>query len=259
MNLITNASQALGAEEGTITITTSVAEVDRAYLEQHDLTDDLAEGVYVCLEVTDTGHGMDAKVQESIFDPFFSTKPNGKGLGLAAVIGIIRAHRGAIAVTSSPGQGTAYRILLPASGKPVRSSVEAVSSAEFQGTGTFLVVDDEEIVRGVSMSMLAAVGFTVVGARDGHEALELARGASDELVGVMLDLTMPALSGHDVFRELRRLQPDLPVLLVSDYSQQEVSDLLAGDGLVEFVQKPFGPNVLVDRVRRLLEQAPHRP
>ena len=255
MNLITNASQALGEEAGTITITTKLVHADTAYRERNGLTD-LVEGAYVCLEVSDTGHGMDATVKEHIFDPFFTTKPTGKGLGLAAVLGIIRAHRGAISVSSSPGGGTTFTVLLPATRGAPPATVARTPSADWRGQGTFVVVDDEPLVRNVVMSTLKKAGFSVLPASGGAEALELMQQSTDGIAGVILDLTMPGLSGHAVFEELRRLRPDLPVLLVSGYSRQEVSDLLADDELVDFVQKPFRPDVLVDRVRRLLERLP---
>ena len=258
MNLITNASQALGDEPGTIEITTKLVHADGAYLERNGLTD-LVEGAYVCLEVRDTGHGMDAGVKEHIFDPFFTTKPAGKGLGLAAVLGIIRAHRGAISVSSSPGSGTTFTVLLPASDTVAPPTVEHAPSPEWRGQGTFLVVDDEALVRNVVMSTLRKVGFSVLAASDGSEALELVQQSSDEIAGVILDLTMPGLSGHAVFEELRRLRRGLPVLLVSGYSREEVSDLLAEDTLVDFVQKPFRPEALVDRVRLLLERDARSP
>lgn len=259
MNLITNASQALGDEKGTITLATSLVHADSAYLARDTLTEDLREGTYVCLEVTDTGQGMDAAVRERIFDPFFTTKSTGNGLGLAAVLGIVRAHGGAISVTSSPGLGSTFRLLLPASDESVSAAPRQAASTGWRGRGTLLVVDDEPLVRDVTASMLRTSGFAVLTASDGGEALELVARDAGEIVGVILDLTMPGLSGHATLGELRGLRPDLPVLLVSGYSQQEVSDLLADDILVDFLQKPFRARDFLDRMRGLLERASGSP
>ncbi len=206
MNLVINASEALGEQGGVIAVSTNAHLCKAKDLVGMGHGEDLPEGLYVCLEVGDTGCGMDQQTLAKIFDPFFTTKFTGRGLGLAAVHGIIRGHKGAIQVSSEPGKGTTFRVLLPASGPPAAAvQSELVATLECRG-GTVLVVDDEETVRTLARRMLEHFGFSVLTASGGQEAIRLFREHQHEVSCVLLDLTMPDLDGAETFDELRRIR-----------------------------------------------------
>ena len=253
MNLITNASDALGDQSGAITLRSGVVHVDRDELAETYLSADLPEGPYVYVEVSDTGCGMDEETLAKIFDPFFTTKFPGRGLGLAAVLGIVRGHRGALKVTSEPGRGSTFRVLLPCGGRP-EAPVEAepAPGGNWRGAGTILVVDDEESVRAVAQLILERSGFAVLTAVDGREALDVFRAHRDEIALVLLDLTMPHLSGEETLQELRRISADVRVILSSGYNEQEVAGRDAGKSPVRFIQKPYSPSALIEKVREAL-------
>ena len=257
MNLIINASEAIGEKSGFVTVSTGVIEADRSYLSETYLDENLPEGYYVSLEVADTGCGMDEQTRKKIFDPFFSTKFAGRGLGLAAVLGIVRGHGGTLMIYSQPRRGTTFKVLFPASRLPVEGSVpSSATEQEWRGSGVILVVDDDEPVRIAAKWMLAKLGFTVLTAEDGRAALEVLRSRVDEIVVVLLDLTMPRLDGEGTFRELRRIRPDVRVILSSGYNEQETTSRFAGKGLAGFLQKPYGIRPLMEKIRQVLEAPP---
>jgi PAS domain S-box-containing protein len=257
MNLIINASEAIGSQSGVISIATGTMQADRAYLTEAYLSPNIPEGEYVFLEVSDNGSGMDAETRERIFDPFFTTKFTGRGLGLAAVLGIIRGHQGALKVYSEPGRGTTFKLLLPRADGPAEYLDAApAASPTWRGAGSMLVVDDEETVRTVSARMLSVMGFHVLLASNGHEALEIFLPHRDEIVGVLLDLTMPQLDGTATFTELRRIKPEIRVLLMSGFNEQDAVNRFAGKGLAGFIQKPFKPETLQAKLRSILEATP---
>ena len=257
MNLILNASEAMGEKNGVVAVSTGVIEADRSYLSETYLDENLPEGDYVSLEVADTGCGMDEQTQQKIFDPFFTTKFTGRGLGLAAVLGIVRGHGAALRIYSQPQRGTTFKVLFPASRQAVEESVgPSATELEWRGSGVILVVDDEETVRIATKMMLEKLGFTVLTAQDGRDALEVFRGRVDEIVAVLLDLTMPRLDGEETFRELRRIRPDVRVILSSGYNEQETTDRFAGKGLAGFLQKPYRVRQLAEKVRQVLEAPP---
>ena len=254
MNLIINASEAIGEKSGVISIATGVQHADRAYLSGAYLAPTIPEGDYVFLEVSDDGAGMDAETRERIFDPFFTTKFTGRGLGLAAVLGIVRGHQGALKVYSEPGSGTTFKLLIPcAEGAPETLAMSPAASPAWRGAGTMLVVDDEETVRTVSARMLTAMGFRVLLASNGNEALDIFFPHRDEIVGVLLDLTMPQLDGTATFTELRRIKPQIRVLLMSGFNEQDAVNRFAGKGLAGFLQKPFKPEALQTKLRTIFE------
>lgn len=253
MNLVINASEAVGDQDGLITITTGVIDCDRSYLTGTYLDDQLPEGQYVYLEVTDNGCGMPPDVQARIFEPFFTTKLTGRGLGLAAVLGIVRAHRGAIKCYSEPGKGTAFKVLLPVAQSAVTSSTkESTPSSEWRGNGTVLVVDDEPLVLELARHMLEKMGFTVLTADNGREGLEVFRQHAGQLRCVLLDMTMPQMDGEQTYREMRRLQETVPVILMSGYNEQTATSRLAGRGLAGFVHKPYDFATLARAIRKVL-------
>ncbi|OQX14286.1 MAG: hypothetical protein BWK76_14935 [Desulfobulbaceae bacterium A2] len=252
MNLVTNASDSIEDKSGVITITTGVMEADHEYLSETYLDDDLPPGFYAYLEVSDTGCGMDRETRACLFDPFFTTKFTGRGLGMAAVLGIVRGHRGAIKVYSEPGHGTTVKVLFPCSAPPEAGQHKAAACGPSPHQGLILVVDDEETVRAVSKMMLEHAGHRVLTAEDGRDGLQRFREQPDEIDMVLLDMTMPHLNGEECYREMRRIRPDVRVLLTSGYNEQEAIARFAGKGLAGFVQKPFSMGELLGAVDRVL-------
>lgn len=253
MNLLTNASDALEDNPGDIVVRTGVRHATRADLASPYLSDDLPEGDYAFVSVSDTGVGMDPETMRKVFDPFFTTKFTGRGLGLAAVLGIVRGHRGSIQVHSNLGAGSTFVVSLPAAAVPSTQPTAADSTpGELRGHGVILVVDDEESVRSVVARVLQRAGFKVVTAADGQEALRVFAHEVDRISAVVLDLTMPRLDGMEVLRLLRRLQPDVRVLLMSGYSDQEIATRFGGDHVPGFIQKPFRNADLTARLATLL-------
>jgi PAS domain S-box-containing protein len=255
MNLIVNASEAIGERSGVISLTTGLAHCDEVYLKGCFVADGIAPGDYVYLEVADTGHGMDKATIDRIFDPFFSTKFTGRGLGLAAVLGIVRGHKGAIKVYSEPRRGTTFKLLFPASENSphkLRSKTEVV--AGYHGDGKILLADDEETIRNLGRRMLQRAGFEVLVAADGREAIATFAKEKETIDLVILDLTMPHLDGEACFRELRRLKPSVKVILSSGYNEQDVVNRFAGKGLAGFVQKPYTTDELIAKTREALDK-----
>jgi two-component system, cell cycle sensor histidine kinase and response regulator CckA len=252
MNLVINASEAIGNEGGLITLATSCIECDRTVLNDCTQYFDLEEGRYVCLEVTDTGCGMDMDTIAKLFDPFFTTKFTGRGLGLSAVLGIIKGHKGAIKVSSNLGMGTTFRILFPAS---KNAAAEPAPEGHldgkdgWQGRGRVLLVDDEDMVLSVGVAMLKTLGFTPITASDGREAIDTFK-ASPDFALVILDLTMPRMDGEQCFREMRQLDSQVKVILASGYNEQEVTRKFAGEGLAGFIQKPYTLSELRSSIRK---------
>ena len=252
MNLVTNASEAIGARSGIISVTTGAMDCDEAYLTDTYLEDELEGGTYVFFEVSDTGSGMDAETRDRIFDPFFSTKFTGRGLGLAAVLGIVRGHRGAIRVYSEPGRGTTFKVLFPASEKESPELRESAELVLVPGAKRLaLLVDDEETVRAVAKRMLEKLGFEVLLARDGVEGVAQFERHHEELACVLLDLTMPHMDGEEAFRRMRHIDDSVPVILSSGYNEQDVVHRFAGKGLTAFIQKPFRKDRLVEVLSEL--------
>jgi signal transduction histidine kinase/CheY-like chemotaxis protein len=253
MNLITNASEALGDGCGTISVATGVRQCDEPYLHESWLHESLPAGPYVFLEIVDTGCGMDRQTLQRIFDPFFTTKFTGRGLGLAAVLGIVRRHRGAIKVESTPSSGTTVRVLFPLAKLPSAAPADKTLPAEARSAnGTVLVVDDEPEVLEVARLSLTHLGFRVLCAADGRAALEVFRAHAREIDAVLLDLSMPHMSGEQVYEELRRVRPELPVVLASGHPEQELAERFAGTGHVGFLQKPYHASALAKKLRQVM-------
>jgi len=257
MNLVINASEAVGDDSGVISISTGAMECDRAYLSDSWIDDRLPEGLYVTLEVTDTGCGMAGEIIAKIFDPFFTTKFTGRGLGMAAALGIVRGHKGAIRVKSEQGRGTTFKLLLPALSRRAEPQERSVSAEDvWRGSGTVLLVDDEATIRALGKDMLQSLGFRVLTACDGREALELFESNKGDITCVLLDLTMPRLDGEQAFRELRRLNPALKVIISSGYNEQEVTQKFVGKGLAGFIQKPYKVSEVSRKLQEVLGGTP---
>jgi PAS domain S-box-containing protein len=254
MNLITNASDAIGDSSGVITVGTGVMEVDQAYLREIFVDGKMKEGFYTYVEVSDTGCGMDAATRSKIFDPFFTTKFTGRGLGLAAVLGIVRGHFGGIKVYSESGRGTTFKVLFPCINQPEETlAPKATINNPWRGSGTVLIVDDEETVRAVGKMALEQAGFTVLVASDGREGVRVFGERAPEITLVLLDMTMPHMNGEEAFREMRRVRPDIRIILSSGYNEQDATNHFAGKGLAGFIQKPYRPIELIEMVASLLQ------
>jgi PAS domain S-box-containing protein len=248
MNLITNAAEALDKEGGDIRVRTGIMQVGPETRRERVLPDELVDGQYVFLEVSDNGCGMDEETKAKIFDPFFTTKFTGRGLGLASVLGIVRSHLGTLTVSSAVGRGTTFTVLLPASSrKPVKGSgSETVAPGHVRGA--VLVVDDEAAVRDVASQMLQRAGFEVIAAPDGREGVERFAERHADIAAVLLDMTMPRLNGEDAFAEMQRIAPKVPVILMSGFAEVEAMQRFAGKGLAGFLQKPFRAATLLQKL-----------
>ena len=256
MNLVVNASDAIGQESGIITIATEVVQATREDLASAYLSPDLPAGDYVSLSIRDSGSGMDAETRSKIFDPFFTTKFTGRGLGLAAVLGIVRGHHGAIRVESSPGRGSAFTLLLPrAAGEPEAAPGSGASEAEWRLSGSILVVDDEDTVRRVTARALSILGLSVLTAANGFEAVDMFREHHREIRCTLLDMTMPGMDGEATFRALREIDPAALVVLMSGYTEQDATGHFTSGGLAGFIQKPYEIATLRDVVRQVIESA----
>jgi len=256
MNLMINAAEAIGDRSGTVIVRTRLIQVDRGLLDSTYLQNDMAEGSYVSVEVVDDGPGMDPETQSRVFDPFFSTKQTGRGLGLAVVLGIVRRHGGALLVDSRPGRGTVFQMLFPPSAR--RPEIDragegsVVNRGDWRGSGLVLVVDDEEHVRSVASAALEAAGFKVETASGGCEAVKEFGRRPGDFVAVLLDMTMPDISGEQVLRDLKRIRRDVPVILSSGYTKSEIVGSFAAGELGGFIRKPYRPADLVEKIRQTL-------
>ncbi len=254
MNLVINASEAIGKKSGVISINTGLTRVDASYLGGTLSAPELPSGTYVHLEVSDSGCGMDAKTQAKIFDPFFTTKFTGRGLGLAAVLGIVRSNKGAVKVYSEVGRGTTFKLLFPYVSGSEMETPQTGKIAQTRGYGCILVVDDEETVRSTAAMMLGKMGFEVALTHDGREAVDVYRQQPDRFRMVLMDLTMPHLDGEQAFRELRAIKPDVKVILMSGFNEEESRLRFTGKSLSSFIQKPFDYQLLNTMIQDVLSR-----
>ncbi|NJD19605.1 MAG: response regulator [Gemmatimonadetes bacterium] len=258
MNLIMNASDALGGQPGDIGLTTSVVDLPQGAPARTVGGTSPAPGRYVSLQVTDTGCGMDEETASRIFEPFFATKFAGRGLGLASTLGVLRAHGGHIQLRTRAGTGTTVTVLLPALADPHRVSAAPRTSAETPPCtgGTVLVIDDEAGVRGLARRALARAGFTVLEASDGLQGLDMATANDGKIDVILLDVSMPELDGPEVLRALRERGGLVPVLMSSGYPPEGINTALGagGEALTEFLRKPYTPAELHSAVDTLLRR-----
>ena len=253
MNLLTNASEALGQTPGTITLSTGSMYCDKDYIRTLNRTEKLNPGRYVWLQVEDTGQGISEDHIDRIFDPFFTTKFTGRGLGLSAVLGIMSSHGGAVKIVSRPCEGSSFRALFPASaGVKEEISEPVLSSSEFRGEGSVLFVDDEPLIRSVAEAMISEIGFNVISAEDGLDGLNMFKESMHEIRLVILDLTMPNMDGDEVFREIRKLKQDIPVLISSGYNENEILARFSDTVPDGFLKKPYSAAQLEGKIRTIL-------
>ncbi|HFQ94345.1 MAG TPA: response regulator, partial [Anaerolineae bacterium] len=254
MNLIVNGAEAIGEHPGRVLVVTGVEEVGEAdgRIPQYTAAQ-LAPGRYVTLEVHDNGSGMDAETKARIFDPFFSTKQTGHGLGLAAVSGIMRGHKGGIRVYSEVGQGTTFKLLFPVSqAAPADVEGDTAVSPDEHPAGLILVIDDEAPVREAVTDILEMENIQVLTAANGAEGVAMYQKHMADIDLVILDLSMPDINGEETFYRLRRLNPDVKVLLSSGFNQIEATRHFSGKGLAGFMQKPYNAARLLEEVKAYL-------
>jgi PAS domain S-box-containing protein len=256
MNLVLNGAEAVGDGAGEVTVMTRARTIAANEASREFPAFDLAPGEYVEITVEDTGGGMDDATLRHIFDPFFTTKFMGRGLGLAAALGIVRGHQGGIAVQSRPGWGTRFTVVLPASSQPAPAEPSPPPPPVRAGRGagrTILVADDEEIVRAAAAGALRAAGYEVLEAANGQEAVDLFRAEADRIALVLLDMTMPVVAGAEAIPLLRAIRADVPIIASSGYGELEAAARLTGRGVEGFLPKPYAADRLVAMVARTLD------
>jgi PAS domain S-box-containing protein len=254
MNLIINAGEAIQDDGGSVFVTTGIRRVRAEELGAF-LTEHKDEGNYLVLQVRDTGSGMDGDTLKRIFDPFFSTKFLGRGLGLSAALGIVRGHKGALKVTSAPAQGTSFEVLFPASAEVVGHAPPPQQAALVEGRGTILVVEDEEVVSNLLLEALTRAGYEVLLAENGEAALRIFPRHASRISLVLLDLVMPVMSGEEVLPHLLTMKPGVPVIVSSGQDEQECMRKLQEPRVAGFLQKPYMPALLLAKVQAILEAA----
>lgn len=258
MNLVINASEAIGEGSGRVHVETGVGRLESDPRFRTYLSHQMDEGPSVYLKVQDDGCGMDEETLKRIFDPFFTTKFTGRGLGLAAILGIVRSHKGSLMVESRVNEGTTFCLQFPAAIGPAATLPATLESGEgpLRSQGLILLVDDEPTVRDIVGEALEVMGFTVVQTSNGQEGVEAFEARKAEFLAVFLDLTMPVMGGEEAFRRIQHLRPGIPIILMSGYSEQEAMSLVSSPGLVGFLQKPFKLRDLSRLLQRVLASVP---
>jgi CheY-like chemotaxis protein len=247
MNLVINAGEAIGeGNPGRVTVVTGTKLVKTPFFDASG--QEISPGRYVCMEVGDTGCGIEPEYKDKIFDPFFTTKFIGRGLGLAAVAGIVRSEKGAIVVESAPGKGSIFRVLLPAAAGH-HDLASDTGTADF--LATILVVDDEKSVRESTGDVLKRRSYRVLTAADGDEALALC-GCNDGINAAIVDIVMPGIGAKELLPALKARQPGIRILLTSGYNEAEVRRLCTEYPNSLFIQKPYTPHQISNAVRDLL-------
>ncbi|OGK07830.1 MAG: hypothetical protein A2W80_02560 [Candidatus Riflebacteria bacterium GWC2_50_8] len=250
MNLIMNASEAIGDNNGQITIRTGMLDRNSNSMKSTAVSNlDPDNEFYAFLEVTDTGCGIPPETLEKIFDPFFTTKFTGRGLGLAATMGIIKSHRGAISVTSTPGRGSSFVIILPASEELLNDAVDKETVIpELKLKGKILLADDEETILSLTEMMLEPYNIEIICAGDGARAVEIFENQKQEIALVILDMVMPKLSGEETFNKIKAISPEIPVIIASGHSRNETLQRFTGASFDGFLQKPFRIQDLIKEI-----------
>jgi two-component system cell cycle sensor histidine kinase/response regulator CckA len=254
MNLVLNAAEAIGDNPGTVWVRTRVREVTAEEIAEQHSRFSLAPGPHVEVEVTDTGSGIEPGNLNRIFDPFFTTKFMGRGLGLAATLGIVRGHKGSVTVQSQVGKGSSFLILLPAVSEAGKPSMTPPAPTQRGGSELILIADDEELVRRAARAALHAAGYRILEAEDGLAALDLFRRYGDEIALVLLDMTMPILSGDEAVHHIMKIRPDAVVVASSGYGELEARRRFEGTGVRAFLQKPYSSEQLIGLVSRLAQR-----
>ena len=256
MNLIINAAEAIGETKGTIRIllTNTVFEAGRTATDTFGTV--IRAGLYVCLEVTDNGSGMDEETQKRIFEPFFTTKFTGRGLGMSAIHGIVKSHEGILQMTSTPGVGTTFKVSFPvANSSDYRASATTQAVLSPNKGGSILLVEDELALLKMEKTMLEAMYFTTLTAQDGQEALEIFRESGSKIDVILLDLIMPVMGGIEAYHELRKINQTVPIIICSGYGVEAVEHIINNDPHAGFIHKPYKPAELRDLLLKMMEGA----
>lgn len=255
MNLITNASEAIGDRPGVIAISIHEVQLRAGELEQSIPPGGLPAGRYIRLEVSDTGDGMSEETMQRIFDPLFTTKITGRGLGLASLLNVVQRHNGAVEVKSELGHGTVFRVYFPSELPEEEADGEDRPDGvtEWRGYGTALVADDESAIRDITAALLKRFGFRVIMAADGLETVDLFAENAGEITLLVMDLNMPRLNGIEAVLRIRHINPKVPVLFMSGYSREQVMERFGHQSHTDFVRKPFQSDELLAGVRRVME------
>lgn len=240
LNLIINAAEAIGEVQGEIRLSLNKEQV-KANQEKDYLGKAMPAGLYACLEVADSGCGMDDATMERIFEPFYTTKFTGRGLGMSAVLGIVTSHGGQLQLHSQPGHGTVFKVYLPirTGDSAAAEPLQQAAMTTWRGSGTVLLVEDEEMILSIAKEMLTKLGFSVIEAANGKEALELYQKNPAKIDLIVTDLGMPVMDGYELFRELKKLQPKLPIIISSGFGYSEVTSKIARDEMAGFISKPY--------------------
>ncbi len=256
LNLMTNASEAIGERSGVIRLSTGMMVAHRSYLKECCFDSKLQEGNVVYVEVHDSGTGINSETMKKIFDPFFTTKFPGRGMGLAALVGIVRAHGGTIHVISIVDQGSSFRVIFPIAPEAraeISEDIPLPLDDSWKGSGSFLIVDDDEDIRMAGQVILEQLGFTVLVARDGREGLRLFKVHVSEIRGVLLDLTMPHLNGPDTLEAIREISKNVPVIISSGYTQGDALQHFKEQKVNGFIQKPYLIEMLLAKVKEVFQ------
>jgi signal transduction histidine kinase len=256
MNLILNAVEATGERPGRVRVSTGIRDIGQSEPVTQFRPDPLPPGRYIKIQVSDNGCGMSEAVRAQIFDPFFTTKFTGRGLGLSAALGIVRGHKGAIAVESVEGTGSTFSVLMPAIGAqaaPKDAERAAIAPVE-AGAGVILIVDDEDLVRRAARATLEHFGYTVLEAADGRDGADLFGRLHDRISAVLLDLTMPHMDGHAVWQFIRRIRPDMTVVISSGFEESDAMRQFTDDPALLFLKKPFTAAALGHKIHAALER-----
>ncbi len=254
-NLITNAWEAISADQGAIDLTVKiVSSIDISEINRFPINWQSQGSNYACLEVTDAGCGIASEDIDKLFDPFFSSKFTGRGLGLSVVLGIVKAHEGAITVESKMGRRSIFRVFLPMSMEEIpRKPDKTIQHLAKERGGTVLLVDDEDMLREMIKNMLMRLGFTVITASDGIEAVEVYRQRQDEICCVICDLTMPLMGGYETVKALKVITPRVKVILSSGYNKEQATERFAGLEPAGFIQKPYSQKELAVEIWKVLD------
>ena len=250
LNLITNAAEATGERGGTVRITTAERPAADLDLGAYRFTP-APSATYLELTVQDDGCGMTKATLDKMFDPFYTTKGSGRGLGLAAVLGIVKQSGGTLRVVSMPGAGTTFSVLFPAAAEPVADTpVKTAPTVAAKAVGTIMLVEDEAVVRRATRRILERAGYTVLEAQNGQEAVDLVAADRTKILAVVLDVTMPVMGGAEAFRRMRSLGLAAPVIISSGYDEADTFAEFTGDA-IDFLQKPYRPDQLLSRIRAM--------
>ncbi|MHB8058757.1 MAG: hybrid sensor histidine kinase/response regulator [Desulfuromonadaceae bacterium] len=254
MNLVTNAAEAIEDNKGTVSISLVKTTVSAEQAEMDFFGNSILPGSYACVKVVDNGCGMSEEVQKRIFEPFFTTKFIGRGLGMSAVLGIIRVHSGAVQLFSATGTGTTFKVYLPLPGTAdvAETATSAGTAVTDKKSCTILLVDDEESLLTVGAALLEAMGFSVVTAANGSESLEVYRLQKGRIDLVMMDLVMPGMGGVETYRELRKIDSVIPIMICSGYGAESVADVIEDDECACFLHKPYKPAELRRELNRMV-------